>query len=86
MTNQEVQKMLKQQHEITTFEIATICAEICEANKGVLFVGDIIRNHFKLKNLEKKIPKLDPPLTPVVDPPKEVKPVEKPKSILTRIK
>lgn len=80
MTDDEkLKNILIQQANITCFEIATFCAECCDKHRGHLQVGDMIRQHFGLTELEKILPKRD-------DVPKtEVKPEAK-KSHLSLVK
>lgn len=70
MTNDDLKLMMQNQANITCFEIATFCAEVCDLHRGHLSVGDMIRTHFKLKDLEKILPKrdLNETPTPVLEP------------------
>lgn len=51
ITEDQVEMIMKKQAFETAKEVANHCVMICEANKGCLFVGDIIKKQFALKDI-----------------------------------
>ena len=50
--NNMIQGLLFQQAQVTAREVATACADLCDKHRGHLSIGDIIRDFFKLNNVE----------------------------------
>ena len=48
MTEDEIKSLMIQQAQVTSGEVATFCAELCDRNRGHLQVGDMIREQFGL--------------------------------------
>lgn len=43
-----VKDMIKTQYQLTTSQVATFCAELCDKNRGNLSIGDMIRKQFNI--------------------------------------